>query len=89
MPSITFVLLSLACFVAAFVLDAVEAVYVRAVSDSKPRRAAACSVAMYAIGCVGFFSVLSFSWWLMVPEVLGLYCGSVYAIRRQARARVA
>lgn len=84
-----FALLSIACFIAAFVLDAVEAVYVRAVADAKPRLAAVCSVSMYAIGCVGFFSVLSFSWWLMLPEVAGLYCGSVYAIRRQARARVA
>ncbi len=85
----TFALLSIACFVAAFALDAIEAYYVKSVNDEHPHRAAFYSIAMYAIGCVGFFSVLSFSWWLMIPEVMGLYCGSVFAIRRQARARAA
>ncbi len=79
--------LCVACFFAAFALDAIEAYYVRSVGDTRPHRAALYSVAMYVIGCVGFFSVLSYSWWLMLPELVGLYCGSVYAVRRQARAK--
>lgn len=39
---------------------------------------------MYAIGCVGFFAVLDVSWWLMIPEVAGLYVGSLLAVRRPA-----
>lgn len=79
----TFTLLSIACFVAAFALDAIEAVYVKAVGDGRAALGAACSIGMYIIGCVGFFSILAYSWWLMVPEVLGLACGSVWAIRKQ------
>lgn len=83
----TFAILSIACFVAAFALDAIEAYYVKAVNDGSPWVGAWCSVAMYAISCVGFFSILAYSWWLMIPEVLGLLAGSVYAIRRQSKAR--
>ncbi len=83
----TFIVLSIACFFAAFALDAIEAYYVKAVNDGHPWLGAGCSVAMYIIGCVGFFSVLAYSWFLMIPEVLGLLAGSVYAIRRQAKAR--
>ena len=80
-----FALLCVACFIAAFALDAIEAVYVKSVNDGRAELAAVCSVAMYAIGCVGFFSVLAYSWWLMVPEIMGLGCGTIYAVRRQTR----
>ncbi len=80
-----FTALAIVCFIAAFILDAIEAVYVKAVSDGRAELGAVCSIGMYVIGCVGFFSILAYSWWLMIPEVLGLGCGSVYAIRRQAR----
>jgi hypothetical protein len=83
------VLLAIAVFLAAAALDALEAYYVRSVADASPHRAAMFSVGMYAIGCVGFFAVLQVSWWLMVPEVAGLYCGSVLAIRRQRRRATA
>ena len=82
-----FAALCVACFFAAFALDAIEAYYVRSVGDGAGHRAAIYSVLMYIIGCIGFFSVLSYSWWLMLPELGGLYCGSVYAIRRQARVQ--
>lgn len=78
-----FALLSVAVFVASALLDAIEAYYVRSVADGKPERAAVYSVAMYVIGCVGFFSVIEYSWWLMIPECAGLYFGSVIAIKRQ------
>jgi hypothetical protein len=79
--------LALAVFVAGAALDALEAYYVRAVADAAPHRAATFSVLMYGIGCVGYFAALEVSYWLLVPEVAGLYVGSALAIRRQRRAR--
>lgn len=79
------VLLGLAVFVSAALLDAAEAFYVRSVGEQKPWWAAFYSVTMYVIGCVGFFAVLKVSWWLMVPEVLGLMLGSVIAVKYSQR----
>lgn len=82
---LTFTVLSVAVFLASALLDAIEAYYVRSVADGKPERAAILSVAMYVIGCVGFFSVLEYSWWLMIPECAGLYFGSVLAVKCQRK----
>jgi hypothetical protein len=84
-----FAVLSVAVFLASAALDYVEAYYVRAVGDADPHRAARMSVLMYVISLVGFFSILSYSWWLLVPECAGLYFGSILAVRRQKRERVA
>jgi hypothetical protein len=81
----TFLALSVAVFFAAAAIDFVEAYYVRAVGKLEPHAAALYSVTMYIIGCVGFFAVLEYSWWLMVPECAGLYAGSVAAVLRQRR----
>lgn len=80
---LTHVLLSVLTFAAALVYDWVEATYVRAVADLEPHRAARASVAMYAVGCVGFFITLKVSLLYMVPEVAGLYLGSLLAVRSQ------
>jgi len=84
---LTFIGLSLAVFVAAAVLDAVESFYVRAVGDLNPHRAAQMSIAMYAVGCIGFFAVLEYSWWLLIPECAGRYVGSFYAVAWHRRER--
>lgn len=83
-----FALLSIAVFIASAALDYVEAFYVRAVTERNPNRAAQMSIAMYVISLVGFFGVLSYSWWLLIPECGGLYVGSVLAIRRHQREAV-
>lgn len=74
--------LGVAVFLAAVALDWLEAVYVAAVQTRRPTRAAVCSIGMYAIGCIGFFTVLEVSWWYMLPECLGLYVGTMLAIKR-------
>ncbi len=69
-------------FLAAVALDWLEALYVSAVQTRRPRRAAVCSIGMYVIGCVGFFTVLEISWWYMLPECFGLYVGTTLAMGR-------
>lgn len=82
---LTHVLLSALTFASALTYDWVEASYVRAVADLEPHRAARMSVAMYGVGCVGFFVTLKISLWYMGPEILGLYAGSLLAVRSQRR----
>jgi hypothetical protein len=74
-------LLVIAVFVSAMVIDYAEARYVMAVEREAARDAAAWSVVMYAVGCLGFVAVLQVSLWLMVPEGLGFYCGTRLALR--------
>lgn len=78
-----FILLSVAVFIAAGLIDFVEAYYVKSVEKGLGHRAAMYSVSMYVIGCVGFFAVLEYSWWLMIPECLGLYFGTRAAVAKQ------
>jgi hypothetical protein len=80
-------LLALVTFASAAAGDVVEAYFVRAVADLEPHRAARMSIAMYAIGCIGWFITLKISLWYMLPEVAGLYVGSYFAISRQRRER--
>ncbi len=75
--------LGLVTFAAAAAGDFVEAYLTRATVELKPHRVARLSVAMYAIGCVGWFTTIKVSLWFMLPEVAGLYLGSWLAITRQ------
>ncbi len=85
---LVFSLLSVAVFFASAALDYIEAYYVKAVGDLNPHRAAQMSVLMYGISLIGFFSVLAYSWWLLIPECAGLYFGSVAAIKHQKASSV-
>lgn len=80
-------LLSLATFAAAVASDVVEAYFVRAVAELRPHLAAAMSVSMYLMGFVGWAITIKVSLWYCVPEVLGLYVGSLVAVQAQRRAR--
>jgi len=82
---VLYLALGVGVFVAGVLLDGLEAYYVRSVADASPHRAATFSVLMYGIGCVGYFAALEVSYWLLVPEVAGLYLGSVLAISRQRK----
>jgi hypothetical protein len=53
-----------------------------AVANGDAHTAARWSVAMYLIGLIGFYAVLRVSWWLAIPECLGLYAGSWIAVSR-------
>lgn len=68
-------------FFAAMASDYLETRYVRAVHAKRPREAAACSVAMWCIGVAGLLSVLEVSYWVLLPEVAGLWIGTQLAMR--------
>jgi ABC-type transport system involved in cytochrome c biogenesis permease subunit len=74
-------------FVSALVLDYVEAHYIMAVQNGRRHRAAHCSILMWAIGALGFLAVLEVSPWLMLPEGLGFYVGTLLAMKPIAELR--
>ena len=76
------VLLSIAVFATAVVLDYADTSNTRAVAEGRAHAAARWSVVMYVLSCVGFLSIIKISWWFAVPEVLGLYVGTVVAVIR-------
>ncbi len=78
-------LLACAVFVAGVALDWVNAIYVMAVQELRAHRAGLCSVGLYMIGCVGFYSITQISWWFALPEGLGLYVGTRVAIAQRKR----
>jgi hypothetical protein len=84
---LTALLLSLVTFTSAAVGDVVEAYFVRACVDLRPHAAARMSVAMYVVSCIGWIVTVKVSLWYCIPEVLGLYAGSVLAVRTQALAK--
>lgn len=73
--------LALLVFCAAAALDVATVRYYQAVQVKRKHAAARWSIAMYAIGAIGFVSVVQVSLWLMVPECLGLYAGTWLAMR--------
>lgn len=73
--------LAVLVFMLAAVSDFLETRYVQAVNARRPECAARCSVAMWAVGVVGLVAVLQVGWWLLVPEGLGLYFGTMRAMR--------
>lgn len=75
-------LLALAVFASAVLLDYADTRNTQAVTEGRAHAAARWSVAMYLVGCVGFFSVIQVSPLLAIPEVAGLYVGSLLAVRR-------
>lgn len=74
--------LAVVVLVAAAALDYATVAYYRAVARGAQHVAARWSVAMYLIGAVGLLSVVEVSLWLIVPECLGLYAGTLLAMRR-------
>ncbi len=74
-------LLAIVVFVSAMVIDYAEARYIRAVHASLAHRAAIWSLIMYGVGALGFVAVINVSLWLMIPEGLGFYCGTLLALK--------
>lgn len=75
------VLLVVAVFVGAAALDYAAAGYQRAVVAGARHRAACWSVAMCLVASAGYYSVLEVSPLLIIPECLGLYAGTLLAVR--------
>lgn len=75
------ILLSLVVFVSAMVIDYAEACYIRAVHRSDAHHAAIWSLVMYGVGALGFVAVIDVSLWLMIPEGLGFYVGTLLAVQ--------
>lgn len=89
MPNpIVVVLLSVLAFALAASSDWLETHYVRAVrawedgDETARERAARASVAMWVVGVVGLVTVFSVGWWVLVPEGVGLYFGTKWAMRQ-------
>ena len=78
--------LCLVTFAAAAVGDVVEAYFVRAVADGHAHRAARMSVGMYVVSFAAWLVTVKVSLYYAIPEVLGLYLGTLWAMRRQQRA---
>lgn len=79
------VLLAVVVFVSAAFLDYAYVRYQEAVARKTERAAGAWSIAIYVVGSIGWVSILQASMWFMIPELLGLYTGTVIAIRRSKR----
>ena len=83
-----FVAFSVLAFVLAASADWLEAGYVRSVrawedGDNAAReRAANYSCAMLLVGAIGLYACVEISWWLILPELVGLRVGTLLALRR-------
>ncbi len=81
------VFFSVLAFLLAASSDFLETRYVRAVrawenGDTSAReRAARSSVAMWMVSVVAFITIIEVGWWTLIPEGLGLYFGTKYAMR--------
>lgn len=75
-------LIAIGVFVSALLIEACDTLNVLAVSQGRPLAAAAASVGMYALGLIGFWAFIEVSWWMAVPEVIGLALGSYVTVER-------
>ena len=77
--------LCIAAFLSALALDFIEATYVKAVQRGNANTAGLCSILMWGIGSLGFLALFEFSFWLMIPEGLGFWCGTQLAMRQACK----
>lgn len=68
-------------FLSAVAIDYANAKYLKAVEAGNAHVAALYSLVMYGVGAAGFVLVVDFSLWLMIPEGLGFYIGTLLAVR--------
>lgn len=72
-------------FATAFVLDYADTRHKIAVERRDGHAAGRWSVSMYLVGIAGTWAVLDYSHTLIVPTCLGLYVGSIVAMRHARR----
>lgn len=77
-------LLALLVFAAAAAYDLSWARYLRAATEQRALPAAFWSVTVYAIGLIGLVGVLKVSGWLVVPEMAGLFVGTLLGVGESA-----
>lgn len=75
------ILYALLVFCSALVIDLSNARYIQSVNDKHAHRAAAWSLIMYTMGALGFVCLIHISLWLMIPEALGFYVGTMLALK--------
>jgi hypothetical protein len=75
------IIVAVMVFLLAASSDFLETRYVQAVNARRAELAARCSVAMWAVGCIGLVAVLHVGWWLLLPEGAGLYIGTMRAMK--------
>lgn len=80
------VLLALVTFAAAALGDVAEARFVQHTTGGRAHAAARASVAMYVVGFAGWVVTVKVSLWYSLPEILGLYVGTLWAVRRREAA---
>lgn len=80
------VLLALVTFAAAALGDVAEARFVQHTTAGRAHAAARSSVAMYLVGFAGWLITVKVSLYYCIPEILGLYLGTLWAVRRARRA---
>lgn len=79
------VALAFIMFAFGFALDFADTRHKLAVEARHAHVAASWSVTMYLLGVSSTFAVFKITVWLVVPEVVGLYVGSVVALRTARR----
>jgi len=80
--------LSLLVFLAAAAYDWCAAFYIKATERDASAMAATWGVLQTAIGVVCLAGILGVSRWLFIPDLLGVWCGTFFAIEyRKWRAR--
>ena len=88
MPTFLLPLFFVLAFGLSMASDYLETKYVRAVGrfergdDSAREVAARASTCMGLVGLAGLVACVEISWWLAIPELMGLYFGTKVALRR-------
>lgn len=82
-PPLTWQVVALAplVLICAAAIDYAHAKYVAALGEAARWRAANWSVLQWAAGSVGFVAIVKISIWLLPFEALGLYLGTMLAVR--------
>lgn len=79
------IVLSVLVFLSTAVIDAVQTLGLRAYERRDANAVTLWSVIEYAVSCFCFFAFIGYSWWLILPELLGLIAGSQWSMRKIAR----
>lgn len=75
------ILLAIAVFASAAMIDYAHARYARAVTGGRVHAAAIWSVAQWCAGTVGFVIAVRVTMWMLPLEAAGLYTGTFVALR--------
>jgi hypothetical protein len=83
-PVTVLALLCAVVFVTAFAYDWVYVRFLLAVDGRDPRRASFWSSVLSLIGLVGVAGILKYSYWLIIPDILGIATGAYFGVKTAA-----